>query len=700
MHSDGDHHPFESRRQIEPLFHPQLRHTKEVIRRPEWVKRSGEGVAHRGSLNSIALFGILFANCVGGGYGFEDGIGQAGPLITLILCIILPWLWSFPTGLAVAELSTAIPSNSGVLMWTNAAFAPFISFMCIIITIFITFIGNATYPNLTSEYVMNLTDNKLNRGAEAAVKITVVVLCCVLNVIGVEIVGKSSVILCSITISPFLILTFIQLFGHGFNDAVLYVPPMSQVNWAGFFSIISWNYANIENAGAVVEEIANPRKTLPKAMMLLMFGTYIGYVMPLLAGVSAMGPGQDYSQWVAGHWPDVAQKIGGAWLKYLLFAGAMLSGVGFTLTSMCCTSRLLAGMGTMQMFPKKVSRIIGYYHPRLGTPIPAILINSAVTLAFCVSLDFGAVVSLCQSLYCTRMILIYAALIKLRIEYPNLPRPYRLPCSTWLAALCLLPAALFSVMAAIVSAMTSLAIGIAFVCFMIGGSALSWVYCYFLAHNGFQGVIVQCEMSDPEGGEDDLTEATRGDAEEELLPVGVFYHDGEEDEHGDMLLGILPIGPTQSCRGGDGGPPSRNLSSSTSSGENLADAEYTAWEEGIIPAGPGLRRRRAKPWPNTNSNTSAGNNPNFSESEDDVEMPVVRRTRTTEVTGRQTPEAPESGLESLQQATTARVGCLRRLTEVAVSVAGGEDDGALDEPERRRPPKSIEMHADPQSPTP
>lgn len=87
---------------IEPIFHPQLRRTKEVIRRPEWVKRAGEAVAHRGSLNSMALFGILFANCVGGGYGFEDGIGSAGPLITTIVCVLLPWIWAFPTGLAVA----------------------------------------------------------------------------------------------------------------------------------------------------------------------------------------------------------------------------------------------------------------------------------------------------------------------------------------------------------------------------------------------------------------------------------------------------------------------------------------------------------------------------------------------------------------------------------------------------------------------
>ncbi|KPA77185.1 putative Amino acid permease [Leptomonas pyrrhocoris] len=615
-----------ARRHVEVLFHPELRRTKEVIRRPEWVRRTGEAVAHRGSLNTIALFGLVFANCVGGGYGFEDGIGAAGPLITLIVCILLPWIWALPTGLAVAELSTAVPSNSGVLMWTNAAFPPFISFMCILATIFITFIGNATYPNLTAQYAEQL--GHLSAGPVAAVKIGVVVFCCALNCVGVEIVGSSSIVLCGITILPFSLLTVIQLFGHGFNKAVLYVD-VRKVDWAAFFSIISWNYANIENAGAVVEEVANPRSALPKAMIMLQFSTYVAYVMPMLAGVSAMGLNQDYSQWKAGHWPDVAKVIAGDWLKYMLFSGALLSGVGFTLTSMCCTSRLLAGMGTMQMFPKKVSRIIGYYHPRLGTPIPAIVINSTLTLVFSVSMDFTSVVALCQSIYCIRMLLIYAALVKLRIEYPNLPRPYALPCGTWMAALCLLPAALFSLMASIVSAMSSLAIGIALVCFVVGGSGLSWVYCRIFARNGFQGVIVQCEVSSDEDGDGGGGGGGAASAEDGTLSEGVFYHDDDasvdEDGGGDFLLGILPAATasptsaTQNPNGGltmySSGPPQVYLRRGATDldavgpGEEVRDVEYTNHEVPLDTSAVGFSTNHSNSVSNVNLSNAASKSP-------------------------------------------------------------------------------------------
>lgn len=653
---------FSQRKHVEPIFHPQMKRTRDVIRRPEWVKRSGEGVVHRGSLNSVALFGILFANCIGGGYGFEDGIGAAGPLITLVVCLLIPWIWSLPTGLAVAELSTAVPSNSGVLMWANAAFPPFISFLVIIMTIFITFIGNATYPNLTAEYVEQL--HPMNKGQSSGIKIAVVMLCCVLNCVGVEIVGSSSIILCAITILPFSLLTVIRLFGSGFNKAVLFVGKdergLKGVDWPGFFSIISWNYANIENAGAVVEEIANPRKTLPRAMLYLMFGTYVGYVMPMLAGVSAVGVGQDYTKWSAGHWPEVAQLIAGDWLKYMLFAGAMLSGVGFTLTNMCCTSRLLAGMGTMQMFPKKISRIIGYYHPRLGTPIPAILLNSAVTIIFSCTLNFGDVVSLCQSLYCMRLLVIYAAVIKLRIQYPDLARPYALPCNTWVAALCLAPAAAFSLMAAIFSAMVSLPIGMAFLGFMVGGCALSWLYCRVFARNGFQGVIVQCEISDDDdgdggaaggGGDGDGGNNNASGAGGEAcdaLHEGIFYHDGEDEDgvHNDMLLGILPVGTAAAANAnatvisgssialgtlGDGSITGINAGTdgddSDTSGEDVAAAHHVAQEENASIAfdgsrgGGGLRQRRRG---NKSSGRREGGDHNSDDDEIDIPLHVMK----------------------------------------------------------------------------
>ncbi|KAH9597892.1 Amino acid/polyamine transporter I [Trypanosoma melophagium] len=529
------------RQHVEPLFHPTLRRTKEVIRRPDWVRRAGEAVAHRGSIGVLGLFGIMFASCLGGGYGFEDTVGAAGPLLTLIFGLVVPWIWCFPTALAVAELSTSVPSNSGLLMWVNAAFPASVSFMCIISTIMVTFVGNATFPNLTAEYVMEVTT--LSKGGEIGVKVGVVVLCCILNCSGVEIVGSVSIVVCFIAILPFLILSFQYLFTHGLDGKAITHVDAKSIDWGLFLGMISWNYANIENAGSVVEEVANPKRTVPLMMIPLLLSSYFAYLLPMLTGVSALGPNQEWSKWQAGYWPEVARVISGSWLKYYLFGGSIVSGLGFTLTSMCCTSRVLAGMGTMQIFPKKISRIIGYYHPTIGTPIPAIVLNATVTLVFSVSMDFGDVVVLCQCLYCLRMVLMYAALIKLRIDHPNLPRPFALPFGTVGATIFVLPATIFCLIATVACATFSLAIGMSLVGFLVGGSVFSYLYCRFFAPNGFQGVIVQCEMTD----EDD-DENARGDGEQgnggntAQVDEGVFYDDEYNGKEGNLFVGILPVG--------------------------------------------------------------------------------------------------------------------------------------------------------------
>lgn len=441
------------------------------------------------ALTAITLLGVLYANCIGSGYGFEDSVGAAGPLVTLLFCLVIPWIWCLPTGLAVSELSTAVRSNSGVLMWVNVAFHPVVSFMCVMITVFITFVGNASYPTLAANYVNNVVT--LTDGTRAAVKIACVVVCAALNISGVEIVGSASVLMSIVTMAPFLIFSLKQLFVGGYSWAAMTHVDLSKIDWPTFLSISSWNYSNLENAGAVVEEVANPRKTLFRAMIPLMFSTYLAYFFPVAAGVSAFGPDQDYDLWKSGYWSQVAEVVCGAWLKYFLFAGAIVTSFGYTMTSICCTSRLLAGMGAMDIFPHKISRWLGAYHPRVKTPVNAIVLNSVVTLVFSLSLSFDQIVALAQALYCFRLLFVYASVIRLRMVHPNLPRPYALPCGLVGCCLFIGPAAIFSCAVCILSAQSSLGIGLASASFLVVGPLVSWLYVKFVRPFGFEGKVVK-----------------------------------------------------------------------------------------------------------------------------------------------------------------------------------------------------------------
>jgi polyamine:H+ symporter len=447
------------------------------------------GGSPRQLLTTITLLGVLYANCIGSGYGFEDSVGSAGPLVTLLFAFFVPWIWCLPTGLAVAELATAVRSNSGVLMWVNVAFHPAVSFLCVIITVFITFVGNASYPTLAAEYIDRLIP--IGVFGKALVKLVCIFVCAALNVSGVEIVGNASVIISFATLAPFLLFTIQHLLFNfkSFDvSALLFVPP--NIDWATFLAITSWSFANIENAGTIVEEVKNPKKTLAGAMIPLMLLTYPAYFLPVAAGVSAMGHQQDYSLWKSGYWATVAEHISGPIAKWMMLAGSITTSFGFTLTTLCCTSRNLEGMGVMDIFPAAVNRFLTKSHPKYQTPYVAILLNATVTSMFCIALEFESIVALCQVLYCVRLLLIYAAVLQLRIRHPTLPRPYALPCGIFGCLLALTPPAIFSLVVAVACAYHDSFVKGAVAVFLVGGLAFSCVYVSFHRPRGFRGQIV------------------------------------------------------------------------------------------------------------------------------------------------------------------------------------------------------------------
>ncbi|CUF27201.1 unnamed protein product [Bodo saltans] len=225
-------------------------------------------------------------------------------------------------------------------------------------------------------------------------------------------------------------------------------------------------------------------------MIPLMLLTYPAYFLPVAAGVSAMGSQQDYTLWKSGYWAAVAEHISGPIAKWMMLVGSITTSFGFTLTTLCCTSRNLEGMGVMDIFPASLNRLLTKTHPKYQTPYVAILLNASVTSMFCLTLEFESIVALCQVLYCVRLLLIYAAVVQLRIRHPTLPRPYALPCGLFGCLLALTPPALFSLVVAVACAYHDSYVKGAVALFLIGGLAFSFVYVSFHRPRGFRGQIV------------------------------------------------------------------------------------------------------------------------------------------------------------------------------------------------------------------
>jgi amino acid transporter len=64
-------------------------------------------------LSLAGLATVMFFIVCGGTYGLEEAVSEAGAWWTVVLVIAIPFVWSIPVSLMVAELSALMPKEGG-----------------------------------------------------------------------------------------------------------------------------------------------------------------------------------------------------------------------------------------------------------------------------------------------------------------------------------------------------------------------------------------------------------------------------------------------------------------------------------------------------------------------------------------------------------------------------------------------------------
>ena len=383
------------------------------------------------SLNVIQLLGVLFVAVIGGAYGMEDCIRTGGGLWTMICIIALPWIWGLPTALCVAELGTSCPANSGPDAWISAAFPTPVAAMTIMWTFFINRVDNSVYPNLFVDYLNQIVTINETFWLEPLIKIAFVFVCCVINIIGIDIVGKASTLLMIVCIAPFIILFIAE--APQLDTSLVFSKPLDGVSWTAFLPMISWNLSGFDSAGHIVEEVKSSGTTLIKSLLMLLVLTQIVYGLPIIAGLSLqarkLNGSRDFTQWTDGYWVTVADWYAN-WIGYFMSVGGLASATGFMCSLLCTTSRALQGHAMLGLFPKRINNILKYLHPKYQTPVYAIVVNSLLCVGLSLALDFDVLVNIDSVLYSFRLIAIILSFYVLRIRHPSLRRGFLVPCTS------------------------------------------------------------------------------------------------------------------------------------------------------------------------------------------------------------------------------------------------------------------------------
>ena len=378
------------------------------------IVQSSSGKLSRG-LNLPGLVALTFFCVAGGAYGLEDAVGAGGPLIVLPALLLLPWLWSLPTALMTAELSTAMPEDGGYVVWVERAFGRFWGFQEGWLSWLCSFADNALYPVMFVDYLAYLRGD-MSPAERWLIGAAVISAVTWLNIRGVSLVGLSSIIFTLLVLAPFAALVFI---GAPQVQPSNWLRRTDDIQWALLLSTLLWNTSGWDNAGCCAGEVANPERVYPSAMILSVLLVSAVYLLPLGVGV---GVTADWSAWKEGYFPQVAAEIGGRWLGTWLTLTALISAVGMLNALLCTSARVPYAMAARRMLPRPLARL----HGRHATPWPAIVVNS-IGVACLIPFSFQDLIEVDMFLYAAAMILEFAALVRLRISKPEMSRPYRVP---------------------------------------------------------------------------------------------------------------------------------------------------------------------------------------------------------------------------------------------------------------------------------
>ncbi|XP_044501410.1 probable polyamine transporter At1g31830 isoform X2 [Mangifera indica] len=371
-------------------------------------------------ISVLPLIFLIFYEVSGGPFGAEDSVGAAGPLLALLGFLIFPLIWSIPEALITAEMGTMFPENGGYVAWVSSALGPYWGFQQGWMKWLSGVIDNALYPVLFLDYLKSGIP-ALGGGLPrtfSALGLTAILT--FLNYRGLVIVGWVAILLGVFSLLPFIVMGFVAI--PKLEPSRWLVVNLHNVNWNLYLNTLFWSLNYWDSISTLAGEVDNPKKTLPKSLFYALILVVLAYFFPLLIGTGAIPLNREL--WTDGYFSDVANLLGGVWLRSWIQGAAAMSNVGMFVAEMSSDSFQLLGMADRGMLPQCFAK-----RSRYGTPSIGILFSASgvIMLSW---LSFQEIVAAENFLYCFGMILEFIAFIRLRMKYPAASRPYKIPVNT------------------------------------------------------------------------------------------------------------------------------------------------------------------------------------------------------------------------------------------------------------------------------
>jgi basic amino acid/polyamine antiporter, APA family len=220
-----------------------------------------------------------------------------------------------------------------------------------------------------------------------------------------------------------VLVMFIVIGISGWNSDNLH--PFAPYGLHGITSaagIIFFSYIGLDAVSTAGEEVKNPRRTMPLAILIALVTVTTLYILVTFVAVAAQ-PYTKFSGQEAGLAAILEDVTGSTWPATVLAAGAIISIFSVTLVVLYGQTRILFAMSRDGMLPELFHRV----NPRTLTPVPNTIIVATIIaiLAGLIPINFLAEMTSIGTL--VAFLVVSIGVMVLRQTHPELPRGFRVP---------------------------------------------------------------------------------------------------------------------------------------------------------------------------------------------------------------------------------------------------------------------------------
>ena len=414
--------------------------TEQMLRRRPVV---GAPVAHgaadhlKRSIGTFQLTMFGVGSTIGTGIFFvlSQAVPEAGP--SVIVSFIIAGTAAGLAAVCYAELASAVPVSGSSYSYAYATLGEAVAMGVAACLLLEYGVSTAAVAVGWSGYVNKLLNNvfgfQVPHALSAApwdthpgyVNLPAVILlglCAALLIRGTSESARVNAIMVLIKLGVLGMFVIIALTAYD-ADHLKDFAPFGVAGIGSAAGTIFFSFIGLDAVSTAGDEVKDPQKTLPRALIAALVIVTGAYVLVALAALGTQ-PWQNFgAQQEAGLATILDNVTHGIWASTILAGGAVISIFSVTLVTLYGQTRILFAMGRDGLLPSRLARV----NQRTMTPVSNTVIVTIAASLLAAFIPLQKLADMVSIGTLTAFVVVSLAVIILRVRHPDLPRAFKVP---------------------------------------------------------------------------------------------------------------------------------------------------------------------------------------------------------------------------------------------------------------------------------